>query len=87
MTIDARIVIASVDTYLRFADAVGRLDVGGSDGVEGLPGLAATAPQRIVKAKTKGVIEGAAEALGLSDKQDGRQQRAARRKPGRTTRT
>ena len=27
LTIDARIVIASVDTYLRFAEAVGRLDL------------------------------------------------------------
>ena len=29
LTIDARIVIASVDTYLRFAEAVGRLDLAG----------------------------------------------------------
>ena len=27
LTIDARIVIASVDTYLRFAEAVGRLNI------------------------------------------------------------
>ena len=27
LTIDARIVIASVDTYLRFAEAVNRLDL------------------------------------------------------------
>lgn len=27
LTIDARIVIASIDTYLRFAEAVGRLDL------------------------------------------------------------
>jgi hypothetical protein len=27
VTIDARIVIASVDTYLRFAEAVSRLDL------------------------------------------------------------
>ena len=27
LTIDARIVIASVDTYLRFAEAVNRLDI------------------------------------------------------------
>jgi hypothetical protein len=27
LTIDARIVVASVDTYLRFAEAVGRIDV------------------------------------------------------------
>lgn len=34
LTVDARIVIASVDTYLRFAEAVNRLDLG-----EQQPGL------------------------------------------------
>ena len=31
LTIDARIVIASVDTYLRFAEAVSRLDIAEAD--------------------------------------------------------
>jgi gas vesicle structural protein len=38
VTIDARIVIASVDTYLRFAEAVNRLDI--SQDKETLPELA-----------------------------------------------
>jgi gas vesicle structural protein len=38
LTIDARIVIASVDTYLRFAEAVNRLDLT-EDGSKGLPEL------------------------------------------------
>jgi hypothetical protein len=38
LTVDARIVIASVDTYLRFAEAVNRLDIGESSS-EGLPQL------------------------------------------------
>jgi hypothetical protein len=37
LTVDARIVIASVDTYLRFAEAVSRLDL--TDQQEGLPEL------------------------------------------------
>ena len=37
LTIDARVVVASVDTYLRFAEAVNRLDI--SQEKEGLPGL------------------------------------------------
>jgi hypothetical protein len=37
LTVDARIVVASVDTYLRFAEAVNRLDV--SDQQEGLTEL------------------------------------------------
>ena len=39
LTIDARIVIASVDTYLRFAEAVGRLDLVESSDSVGLPDL------------------------------------------------
>jgi hypothetical protein len=38
LTIDARIGIASVDTYLRFAEAVNRLDLT-QDGSKGLPEL------------------------------------------------
>ena len=37
LTIDARIVIASVDTYLRFAEAVNRMDIASNDHAEGLP--------------------------------------------------
>src|SRR3954467_15203258 len=39
VTVDARVVIASVDTYLRFAEAVNRLDLEETGGV-GLPELA-----------------------------------------------
>jgi len=38
LTIDARIVIASVDTYLRFAEAVNRLDLMSTE-TQGLPEL------------------------------------------------
>jgi hypothetical protein len=38
LTIDARIVVASVDTYLRFAEKCGRIELGSSQPV-GLPGL------------------------------------------------
>ena len=41
LTIDARIVIASVDTYLRFAEAVNRLDLT-ENGPKGLPELGRT---------------------------------------------
>ena len=39
LTIDARIVIASVDTYLRFAEAVNRLDIANDGTAVGLPEL------------------------------------------------
>jgi gas vesicle structural protein len=80
-------VIASVDTYVRFADAVGRLDIGDGDRAPGLPQLMANLPHDLAKAKTKGVIRGAAHALGLGDKDDGRRRPAARRTHRPSTRT
>ncbi|WP_456548216.1 gas vesicle structural protein GvpA [Blastococcus sp. SYSU D00813] len=61
LTIDARIVIASVDTYLRFAEAVNRLDLQPQDQVAGLPGLIREVTQGGSKAKTKGALSGARE--------------------------
>jgi hypothetical protein len=61
LTIDARIVIASVDTYLRFAEAVNRLDLQPSEQVAGLPGLMREMTQGGAKAKTKGALSGAGE--------------------------
>jgi gas vesicle structural protein len=62
LTVDARIVIASVDTYLRFAEAVNRLDIGESSS-EGLPQLIEDMTQDGASRKTKGVLEGAKESL------------------------
>ena len=61
LTIDARVVIASVDTYLRFAEAVNRLDI--SQEKEGLPGLVGDMQEGGAKHKTKGMIDGATEKL------------------------
>jgi hypothetical protein len=61
VTIDARIVVASVDTYLRFAEAVNRLDI--SQEKEGLPGLVGHMEESGAKHKTKGVIEAAGDKL------------------------
>lgn len=60
ITIDARIVIASVDTYLRFAEAVNRLDLSEtqSAGIEELrKGLSSG------KEKASGAIEGVKEKV------------------------
>jgi len=62
LTVDARIVIASVDTYLRFAEAVNRLDLGQSSD-EGLPQLVEDMTSDGAQSKTKGVLEGAKESL------------------------
>jgi hypothetical protein len=69
LTIDARIVIASVDTYLRFAEAVNRLDLGTSGG-EGLPQIMENMTEGGAENKTKGVLQGAKESLFGSDDDD-----------------
>jgi hypothetical protein len=48
ITIDARIVIASVDTYLRFAEAVNRLDLTQTE-LSGLPELKETAAKEVTE--------------------------------------
>ena len=58
ITIDARIVIASVDTYLRFAEAVNRLDLTDTQ-THGLPELLEGVTKGGAKNKTSGAIEGA----------------------------
>jgi gas vesicle structural protein len=61
VTVDARIVVASVDTYLRFAEAVERLDVSGTH--ENPIELARTAKQRTRTAIAGGVVDAAKEEL------------------------
>jgi hypothetical protein len=63
LTIDARIVIASVDTYLRFAEAVNRLDLQVADDSQGLPELMDTVTSGGAKSKTQGALEGVKEKL------------------------
>ena len=58
ITIDARIVIASVDTYLRFAEAVNRLDLTQTE-LAGLPEL----QEKGAEKKTEGAIEGVEDKL------------------------
>jgi hypothetical protein len=80
LTIDARIVIASVDTYLRFAEAVNRLDLQQADQSQGLPELMESITQGGASSKTKGAIEGAKEKLGLGgDDEDEEKSRSRRR--------
>ena len=61
LTIDARVVIASVDTYLRFAEAVNRLDI--SHDKETLPDLVGDLEEGGAKHKTKGALEAAGDKL------------------------
>ena len=58
VTIDARIVVASIDTYLRFAEAVNRLDLTQTEAA-GLKELRDGGSED----KGKGMVEGAKEAF------------------------
>ena len=61
VTIDARIVIASVDTYLRFAEAVQRLDLTETE-LSGLPELREVGAKEVTEHKIDEVEEKAGSA-------------------------
>ena len=64
LKIDARIVVASVDTYLRFAEACNRLDLeAGPRKDPGLPDLVGSITESGAKGKSKGALSGAAETV------------------------
>lgn len=62
--IDARVVVASVDTYLRFAEACNRLDLeSGRNAPAQLTDVMEKSTEGGAKGKTKGAITGAVEAF------------------------
>lgn len=78
LTIDARIVVASVDTYLRFAEATNRLDLyekGGKD----LTSLMGDGMHEGAKGKTSGAIEGIKDAFTGDDEGDSEKEKAEER--------
>src|SRR5438128_6809471 len=84
LTIDLRVVVASVDTYLRFAEAVNRLDLRAVDDSKGIPDLFDKGVEDGAEHKTKGAIEGGMdvikEKVGLSrgDKDDENERQGSR---------
>ena len=62
LTIDARIVVASVDTYLHYAEAVNRLDLTTTQ-TQGIKGLTEDMTHGVAKGKVQGAIEGGIEAV------------------------
>ena len=88
LTIDARIVIASVDTYLRFAEATNRLDLyekGGKDLTEAVGDLQESGAGK----KVKGAVSGAKKALtgGGDDDDDDESSRRPAKRPSRSRRS
>jgi gas vesicle structural protein len=87
LTVDARIVVASVDTYLRFAEAVNRLDIRSESESVGLPELMDSVSSGGAKSKTKGVLEGAKETLlGSDDEDEDKEKQRTRRRRSSSSR-
>jgi hypothetical protein len=80
LTIDARIVIASVDTYLRFAEATNRLDLyehGGKD----LGEMVGDLQQSGASGRVEGVVSGVKKALGGGGGDDDDEDDSRERRP------
>ena len=84
VTIDARVVVASVDTYLRFAEAVNRLDI--SQEKEGLTELVGDISHDGAQGKTKGALDAAGDKLRDLTSGDDDRERSDRRERSRRSR-
>ncbi|MFK4068219.1 gas vesicle structural protein GvpA [Streptomyces sp. NPDC029674] len=89
LKIDVRVVVASVDTYLRFAEACNRLDLEtGKKKDPGLPDLVGEITESGAKGKSKGALSGAAETISDAFKQsreEGQRQTEERPRARRST--
>jgi hypothetical protein len=63
LTVDLRVVVASVDTYLRFAEAVNRLDLQAVGNQKNLPDLLSDGVEGGAERKTKGAVTGGMDAI------------------------
>jgi gas vesicle structural protein len=82
ITIDARIVIASVDTYLRFAEAVNRLDLSREE--KDLPELVEELREGGARKETEGALEGVGNKVRSTARKETRAVKGAttrRRRP------
>ena len=95
LKIDIRIVVASVDTYLRFAEACNRLDLeSGRKAPSQLTDLVGDTMESGARGKSKGALSGASEAItdtirsvtGKDDEpeeEEEKKETAERRRPAR----
>lgn len=63
LTIDARIVVASVDTYLQFAEIVNRVDLTQTKDSRTLTDMIGDVTEKGSRRKTKGALSGAADTI------------------------
>ncbi|MGW4204837.1 gas vesicle structural protein GvpA [Streptomyces sp. NPDC004726] len=92
LKIDARVVVASVDTYLQFAEACNRLDLeSGRKAPQKLTDIVGEVTEGGAKSKTKGALTGAVEAVTDSltggGHEEERETEPARRESGESRRS
>ncbi|ARQ71547.1 gas vesicle protein GvpJ [Streptomyces marincola] len=90
LKVDVRVVVASVDTYLRFAEACNRLDLeAGPKKDPGVPELVGGMTESGARGKTKGALAGAAETISDAFRQgrDGTDDEEAEKEPRRARRS
>ena len=75
--------IASVDTYLRFAEATNRLDLLEQGGGKPLDEFIGNMQESGAGRKVKGAVSGAKKALSSSDKDDDGESRPAKKSSSR----
>ncbi|MFF5446311.1 gas vesicle structural protein GvpA [Streptomyces sp. NPDC012888] len=86
LKIDVRVVVASVDTYLRFAEACNRLDLeSGPRKNPGLPDLVGQMTESGARGKAKGALSGAAQTISDAFEQ-ARSEADEKKTESRTTR-
>lgn len=88
LKIDVRVVVASVDTYLRFAEACNRLDLeSGRKAPSQLTDLVGDMTESGAKGKSKGALTGAVEAFtdSLQGKRDEPEEEPRRRTARKST--
>ncbi len=79
LKIDVRVVVASVDTYLRFAEACNRLDLeAGPHRSPGLPDLVGEITESGARGKSKGALSGAADTISDAFRQSREEGQAER---------
>lgn len=84
LKIDVRVVVASVDTYLRFAEACNRLDLeAGPHKNPGLPDLVGEVTESGARGKSKGALSGAAETISDAFRQARDDDRSKEEEPAR----
>ncbi|MGW0845012.1 gas vesicle structural protein GvpA [Streptomyces sp. NPDC002787] len=97
LKIDARVVVASVDTYLRFAEACNRLDLeSGRKAPSQLTDIVGNTVESGARGKSKGALTGAVEAVTESlqkkrgddeDRESGREKQRVRSERGASRRS